>query len=551
MAAEATEDLDTQVLVVGGGPVGMTLAMDLASRGVPVVVVERRTLGQVTTVKCNHISARSMENFRRLGLASDLRAAGLPADYPHDVATRTAVTGYELCRVAIPARGDRYTAADSADGWWPTPEPPHRMNQTYLEPILARHLTSLSNVTVLDRTLVERVTQTGEGVVAELADVDSGRRRRVRAEFGVGCDGGRSMVRRTMGTALSGDAVVTRVQSTYIEAPDLLKLFDGAPAWLTQVVNPRRCGHVIAIDGRQRWLVHNPLLENEADFDSVDRDWAIRTLLGVDTDFPFDILAVEDYVGRRLVADRFRNGRLFLCGDAAHLWPPVGGYGMNAGLADAADLAWMLAAHLTGWAPEGILDAYERERRPVNDSVSRYVVEAAANRAKNRAAVTAGIERPDAAGDDLRRQAGEQLYKLALNQYCCGGLNFGYYYDESPIIWHDGASCPPYTMYEFTPSTVPGCRTPHIWLEDGRSLYDVLGDNYTLLCLERGLDLSGIEAAAASRGVPLTVLRLNSTQGTEVYDHKLVLSRPDRHVAWRSDHAPENPERLIDLVRGA
>lgn len=543
--------LEADVLVVGGGPVGMTLALDLAARGRSVVLAEQRDLGAPPTVKCNHISARSMEYFRRLGVAAALRSNGLPVDYPHDAAARTAVNGYELCRVRIPSRGQRYTATYSADGWWPTPEPPHRMNQTRLEPILAEHLRNARGVTVLDRTTVDKVWQTDTEVQAEITGADTGQPRRVRARYAVGADGGRSLVRRTMGAKLVGDDIVTRVQSTYIHAPDLLALFGGTPAWLVQVVNPRRRGHVIAIDGRERWLVHNPLLDHEADFDAVDRHWAIRNMLGVTEEFRYEVLSVEDYTGRRLVADRFRDGRLFLCGDAAHLWPPVGGYGMNAGLADAADLAWLLAARLDGWAADGILDAYERERRPVNDQVSRYVVDAARRRARNRAAVPAEIEDRGVAGERARATAGEQLYRLNLNQYCCGGLNFGYCYDESPIIWHDGTSGPGYTMYEFTQSTVPGARTPHVWLAGRRSLYDAMGAGFTLLCLNPDLDVSGMVTAAAGRGVPLTVLTMAPDEAGDAYDHPLVLSRPDRHVAWRGHMPPQDPAKLMDLVRGA
>ena len=186
-------------------------------------------------------------------------------------------------------------------------------------------------------------------------------------------------------------------------------------------------------------------------------------------------MAKEDWFGRRLIAERFRQGRVFLCGDSAHIWVPYAGYGMNAGIADAADLAWLLAAHLNGWAPTAILDAYERERLPITDQVSRFAMDHAERMIRSRGAVPDDIEVDGPAATRRGRSFGQAMVELNVAQYCCAGLNFGYYYDDSPIIAYDGDAHPPYTMGAFTPSTVPGCRLPHVWLADGRSLYDALG----------------------------------------------------------------------------
>ncbi|AGU49355.1 putative FAD-binding monooxygenase [Variovorax paradoxus B4] len=543
-------ELKTRVLIVGGGPVGLTIAMDLAQRGIDVVVAEIRHRGEPPSVKCNHVSARSMEIFRRLGVAKALREAGLPADYPNDVAYRTSVTGTELSRIPIPARRDRYTATGGPDTWWPTPEPPHRINQIFLEPVIFAHAESTDGVRILNRTQIDGFAQDAEGVDATGTNLDTGETLGIRCDFMIGCDGGKSMVRKQIGAKLSGTDVVGRVQSTYFRAPALLGLLKYEPAWATFALNTRRSGNLYAIDGKETWLVHNYLHADET-FDSVDRDWALRTILGVGPNFEYEIITKEDWIGRRLVADKFRNRRVFICGDASHLWIPMAGYGMNAGLADAMNLSWTLAAYLQGWAGEGILDAYEAERLPITEQVSQFAMNHALALQAQREGVPQDIEKEGPEGEAVREAAGRALYELNVQQYCCGGLNFGYFYDKSPLIAYDQESPPAYTMSAFTPSTVPGCRTPHVWLKDGRSLYDVLGSGYAIIRKDPSVDVAPLLAAAERHGVPMKVVDLDAREGTEVYDHALVLSRPDQHVAWRGDACPADCLALIDRVRGA
>ena len=356
--------IDTSVLIVGAGPVGLTLAIDLASRGIRVTVVELRDRGEPPSVKCNHVSARSMEIYRRLGVSAKLRNAGLPADYPNDVSYRITTTGSELARIEIPCRRDRYTSKDRPDTAWPTPEPPHRINQIYIEPILFAHAEAMRGVTILNRASVDGFVQDSDQVRARIRNLDTGELFDINSEYLVGCDGGRSAVRKWIGARFQGTAEIQKVQSSYIRAPRLLSLMKEMPAWAMFSLNPRRTGNVYAIDGKERWLVHNYLKPDENDFGAVDRDSSLRSILGVDAEFEYELISNEDWVGRRLVADKLRDRRAFICGDAAHLWPPYAGYGMNAGIADAANLSWLLSARLKGWAPEGILDAHERERLP-------------------------------------------------------------------------------------------------------------------------------------------------------------------------------------------
>ena len=224
---------------------------------------------------------------------------------------------------------------------------------------------------------------------------------------------------------------------------------------------------------------------------------------------------------------------------------------MNAGLGDAANLAWLLAAALNGWGAPGILDAYVRERQPITEQVSHFAMNHAHAMAKQRGAVPKEIEDDTPEGEAARLKLGRLAYDLNVQQYCCGGLNFGYYYDNSPIIAYDGEKQPEYSMADFTPSTVPGCRTPHVRLAGGTSLYDAMGPEYTLLRRDRGVAVEPLLEAAAARLVPLKLLDLVCDEAAPVYKQALVLSRPDQHVAWRGDHVPANPLALIDLVRGA
>jgi 2-polyprenyl-6-methoxyphenol hydroxylase-like FAD-dependent oxidoreductase len=543
--------LDASVVIVGAGPVGLTLALDLAWRGIDVVVLETRHAGEPPNVKCNQVSARSMEIFRRLGLADKIRATGLPPEYRNDVSCCISATGGELSRIKLPSRAGRMRGETGADGWWPTAEFPHRINQLFLEPLLFAHAAAQARIRILNRTRFESFTQTADGVTALAEDLDDGARITLTGRYLVGCDGGRSVVRHGIGAELAGIPVVQHVQSTYFRAPKLIEMLPGEPAWMYLAFNPRRCGTMMAIDGRERWLIHNFLYHGETDYEAVDRDWAIRNILGVNGEFEYEVISKEDWIGRRLVADRFAKGRVFICGDAAHLWIPHAGYGMNAGIADAADLAWMLAAVLDGWADPHLLAAYSAERQPITDQVSRFAFNMSKEVSHQRREIAADIERADAVGDAARARLGQEAYDLYVQQQCCGGLNFGYFYAGSPAIAYDDEPHPTYSMGKFASSSVPGCRAPHVWLAPGRSLYDAAGGGFALLRFDASIDAGDIVGAADKRRVPLTVIDIDDAPARELYAHRLVLMRPDQHVAWRGDTAPPDPLGLIDLVRGA
>src|SRR5215469_7889116 len=276
------------------------------------------------------------------------------------------------------------------------------------------HAAATPGISMLNRTRVIHYEQTGKGVIAIAENLDDGGTTEIFAAYLAGCDGAHSDVRHIMGARLSGDAQVMHTQSTYFRAPQLLSMID-KPAWLNVSLNPRCSGYLFAIDGRERWLIHNWRPPNE-DLGTLDRDRSIREILGVDSNFQFEILGQEDWTGRRLVADRFRDRRVFLCGDAAHIWVPFAGYGMNAGIADAMNLSWMLAGVINRWADPMLLDAYELERRPITEQVSHYAMNIILARLKQFSVVPETIDQPGPEGDAVRARIGREAYEINVGQ---------------------------------------------------------------------------------------------------------------------------------------
>ena len=545
------EALRATIIVAGAGPVGMSLAIDAAMRGVDVIVIEARRAGEPPSTKCNTVAARTLETLRRFGVADKVRAAGLPDDYPTDIIYASSLSGPEFTRIPMPSRRER-DQPGFIDSDWQTPEPMVRVSQIYLEPILLRRMQELPNIRLLNETKVESYTQTVDGVTV-VCSRDNGETVEVQGRFLAACDGGRSVIRRTMGVGLSGDAAISRTRSTLVRSTDLKKLFGARrPAWMSWIVNDKAQGNVVAIDGEDTWLIHRAV-RGDMPFEQLDFDQSIRDVLGVGPEFKYEVLHHEDWVGRRLVADRFRDGNVFIAGDAAHLWVPYAGYGMNAGIADAVNLSFVLSGVAKGWADPGLLDAYEAERQPITEQVSKHAI---AKVMENAAALGARgtppavLSRKGPIGAVVRWLLGRKLYRINVPQFAPSGLNFGYYYDASPIIAYDGAAAPLYTMGETTPSTVPGCRLPHFWLAKGVSIYDRLSPDYTLLRFDPSASTAELLNAANTAGLPLSLIDIDPKHAHPAIREKMLIVRGDQHVAWRGDIAPADVAALVGRLRG-
>lgn len=544
-----SEAFDSEVIIIGSGPVGMSTAIMLNRYGIKTTIIERRAFDEPANVKSNHVSSRTMERFRALGIVEQIRSAGLPKEYPNDISFRLGLTGEEIGRIPIPSRADRYISHNGPDTKWATPEPAHRINQTFLEPVLRDIVAKLSHVTLVNESEYLHYEQDATGVTVHIkSSVGEGNEvRTLTGRYLIGADGGSSTVRKQIGAKLIGDPSLQDVMSTCIRAPKLYEKMPGEPAWAYYSMSIGGDGHVYAIDGQEVFLVHRYLTKEEVQTGSVDRDESIRSILGVDDTFEYEILSHEDWTARRLVAERFRDQHVFLVGDAAHLWVPYAGYGMNAGIADGLNIAWLIAARLEGWAEEAFLDAYEAERLPITTQVSKFAM----GHAEKVRAARRNVQTLVGEGAEEKVRAGQEAVVLNTQQFAAEGLNFGYVYDQSPIIAYDGHPAPAYTMGSYQPSTVPGCRLPHFWLRPGESIYDALGPFYTLLRMDSRLRVDGLMASASKVNIPLQLVDVPIGTSAPGIDHGLIIVRADQHIAWRGYSEPTDSEGLAAVLRGA
>lgn len=538
-ASSQSEQIETQVLIVGGGPIGLAMAADLGRRGIRALLVEKGR-DEIRSARMIGVSVRTVEFCRQLGIAEEVRNWGFPLDVPLDSIFVTTLRGYELGRVRTPSLASSPTSHGSPERDRPCP-------QTWFDPILQRFARRFDNVELRYQVKLESFLQDDDGVTAEIVDQATGRQQTVRAKYLVGCDGYSSTVRSLLGIRTRGEHLLDTSMSVYVTIRDLPRHHDKGIGYRYVFIGPEGTWAVLTtIDGRDLYRLQLIGASSSVDVRDVDVEAALRRCLGEGV--AFEIVERTAWTRRMVIADRFMDGRVFLAGDACHAVPPNGGLGMNIGIQDAFDLGWKLAAVLQGWGGPTLLESYDFERRPAS---ARAAQESLLNYRRLTDQTTyPNVDQPTAEGERVRRTLGEHLVAQNEKAWHPIGVHLGYLYNPSPVVLDDGSLRPADDTFDYIPTTYPGARAPHAWLSDGRSTLDLFGEGFVLLRLAV-IDTQVLEAAARQRGVPLTVLRIDDPAIADLYERRLVLVRPDGHVAWRSDRLPEDPSGIIDVVRGA
>jgi 2-polyprenyl-6-methoxyphenol hydroxylase-like FAD-dependent oxidoreductase len=542
------------VLIVGGGPCGLILANELGRRGVSAVLIDQKPTTAFNP-QANATQARTMEHFRRLGFAHEIRALGLPPDFPTDIAYFTRYARHELARFKLPSASEATERVKQLSGSWSAAELPHRVSQKFVEQVLRRHAEALPEISVNYGWRLIRFSENASGISADVERVSDGVVQSIDAAYLVGADGPRSTVRQALGYGYSGEEGVVRdffggrMYAIYLRAPDFYKVVPHPPAWMNVTLNRDRRAFMAAVDGRSEFAFHTQLRAHELEQD-ITQDRAVSMFqAAVGAAIDAEVLSRGTWVaGYTLVAERFQTTRVFIAGDAAHLFTPAGGLGYNTAVEDAVNLGWKLAAVVRGQAGPGLLATYEFERQPIAHRNTRFARAFADSLGLFEPAPE--IEDDTAEGANARRAAGAYLGAHGKAEFDIPGITFGARYDRSPIIIGDGTMPPPDAANVYVPSACPGGRAPHLWLSPDHSLYDAFGFEWTLLRLSEKREGTDLIEGAAKAGMELTVLDVFSEQARDIYRADLVLIRPDQVVAWRSTRA-ELAETIIARVLGS
>jgi 2-polyprenyl-6-methoxyphenol hydroxylase-like FAD-dependent oxidoreductase len=529
---------DTDVLIAGGGPAGLVLALELGARGVPCILLNDAP-HTAQHPKANAVSSRTMEHLRRHGISGRLRDRGLDADHPTDLTYFTSLTGFELGRFRQPSRREAMAEARAGTGAWPSAEPPLRCSQIFLEEELKRAVDARESVDVRFGWKLTAFEDRSDDVSVDIENTETGERMTVTSRYLVGCDGGNSLVRKSLGIELEGEAGVVRpmmggpMYAAYFKASETPDWLPERRAWQYWMVAPDMRALLVHVDSERHFLFHFALQEG---VDGSDPTALIHRAVG--REFPLEVISSVNWTaGYSLVAQKYRVGNVFLAGDAVHLFTPTGGMGMNTGVDDVANLGWKLAAVLRGEGGETLLDSYEAERRPIgirNVNIARGFADSVGN-----VEVSEDVSRdtPEAGAERDRLKAHYEHH--AEFEFVIPGAFLGLRYDGSPVIVYDGTEPPPDHPNDYIPNAVPGARAPHIWQGDD-ALFDSLGPEFTLL---------RFGGAAGDLGDGIPVIDIDDAASRALYGADYVLVRPDQHVAWRGEKIGD-AETLADTVWG-
>jgi 2-polyprenyl-6-methoxyphenol hydroxylase-like FAD-dependent oxidoreductase len=535
---ETMDRLDTSVLIVGAGPAGLASAIELGGRGIACLVVEKNErVGFAPRAKTTH--TRTREHLRRWGIAQKLAdASPFGIDYPSNVIFVTRLAGHQLAKFenafhCSPKRNHLYSEHAQ---WIP---------QYKLEDVLQEHAQSLSSVTLKFNTEFLTCSQNDEEVQSRVRNVETGEEYEVHSEYLIGADGARSVVRDVIGAKLEGVYGLSRNYNIVFRAPELAQAHSHGQAIMYWQVNPDAPSLIGPMDSGDRWFFMPTGVPKDFTLSKSEAVDFIKKSTGIDT--PIEILSSDEWVASRFIADKYREARVFLAGDACHLHPPFGGYGMNMGIADSVDIGWKLAAVIKGWGGASLLDTYTEERRAVHQFV---IDEAVANHALlGNQLWQEGLEDPGQAGDALRAVVREKIVSAKTREFHSLGVVLGYRYKSDTIIEGAGTDNETQQSLEYRPSATPGSLAPHMWLPDGSSLYDHFGDNFTLIALGSDqADLQILTDLADKSGVPTKILTLGHPKLLQLYETRYVLIRPDQHVAWRGDSLPD--PSVFEIISG-
>jgi 2-polyprenyl-6-methoxyphenol hydroxylase-like FAD-dependent oxidoreductase len=542
------------ILISGGGSVGLSLAAELGWRGVECLAVERMA-GLNMHPRANAVANRTMEYYRRWGIDQAISKAGIPPDLPANYYYVSTLSGRILHGINLPPFAELQKAVSSGGyardehNW--SPYLKTITGQHEVETAILHYVRSRNCVDFRFNWELRDFEETDDGVLCRIASTADGGEEEILCDYLVACDGGRSMVRRKLGIGLSGRSDLADFVSLYFRAPEFMKKHGFGHANIFFPLHRDHRGFLLNWDGGTTFTYH-VILEKGQAWDQIDPTAAIEGVLGCPTGI--EILSVQPWTAHALVADHYQRGRVFMAGDAVHLFSPTGGFGMNTGVSDVIDLAWKIQASLDGWAGPRLLPSYEKERRPIG---IRNTTEAADCFDRLFAVMQEGDildeESPD--GDRTR----ERLKEMIIQQeklIVSSGTLLGYRYNNSDIIVPDGSPEPPDDPREYVPTARPGHRAPHVWLADGSSILDRLSKCFTLLVMgpavsDAGEAVAAFETAAQEAGMPLSVALIEEDVACQIYEAPLALIRPDLMVAWRGSGTGHNAASIIDTVRGA